>query len=178
MSPHELAHDQQIHRMQRTRHGAARWLRQGARGAGRQHDDARCAELDRTRDRGVVGDAAVHQVPAVDGDARKDSRYCSAGEQGRREGPAAQAHFSPLEHIGSHDVTGYLSIFKPFALQLGFDQRAQPRRRDEMISLAENREQAVDGRHWKDARAVETAPDAFQALDALHGSVHSQSMRR
>ncbi|MCY1327204.1 hypothetical protein D3C76_586830 [compost metagenome] len=153
--------------MQRIGQRAPRRCAQDARRSGRQDQHPGGAEGDRRGDRGVAGDATVHQRPVGDGDRRKYRRDGRAGEQ-RRDGFACrQDDFRAIQHVRGDDVAGDCRILQAPVGELRLDECAQALGEHQVVAPAEQSQERAERREREDVRAAQGQPDPLEVGDAV-----------
>ena len=127
------------------------------------------AELDGVGDRGVVGDAAVHQRAVLPAHGRHDAGDRSARQDGIDDRTVGEAKFLTADDVHGDDVQRDRHLFERIVLDVACDQLAQAGRRDKVIARAEEAEQPGERVQREDLPAPQVAPDGGERVGGLHG---------
>jgi len=162
--------DHQRHRVQRHPYGGARRLVQRTRVAGGQYPDGVGAQRDRVRDGGVVDDAAVHEMPAVDRDRREDPRNGRAGQDGLDRGTIGEQNSEPGQDIGGQYMERHRCVLEAFEAQMVAQQQPQPAIADEVVAATSKPEEPTQRVCREHLTAPQRAPQVAELVERGVGS--------
>ena len=137
--------------------------------AGREHVDALGAERDRVRDRRVVRHAAVHQRAVPPRHRRQDAGHAALAEHGLEDRPGREPELLAGEDVDGDDVQRDRQVLEARGLDVALDQRAAGRTRDEMVTGADESEQAGERVERERLPAAQAAPDLPERVGGRDG---------
>jgi hypothetical protein len=158
---------EQAQRVQRHPERGARRALQRAGVPRRQDVDLTRAEGDGVRDRGVVGDAAVHELAVLPADGRHDARDRRAGHDRFDERARGEEGFLARDDVHGDDVERDGEVLQPFGLDVVCEQPAQARVGHEVGACTEEPEEAGDRIEGKDLAAPDLSPDGAERFGGL-----------